>query len=85
ISETNLPVASILKPDIIAEQGDMLDHYYCTVPVGTSTMAPFLTGLSQEHANVRHNQFDKALAENHKVAKVFKTEDTRRLRCSNGD
>jgi arylsulfatase A-like enzyme len=58
--------------DKMAEQGAKLTHYYCAAPVCAPSRASILTGLSQGHANIRDNQFDKALADNHTIATVLK-------------
>ena len=58
--------------DKMADQGAMLTHYYCAAPVCAPSRASILSGLSQGHANIRNNQFDKALADNHTIASVLK-------------
>ena len=58
--------------DKMAEQGAMLTQYYCAAPVCAPSRASILSGLSQGHANIRNNQFDKALANNHTIASVLK-------------
>ncbi len=58
--------------DKMADQGARLTQYYCAAPVCAPSRASILSGLSQGHANVRNNQFDKALADNHTIATVLK-------------
>lgn len=59
--------------DIFAKQGVQLLDQYCAAPVSASSRGSLLTGLSQGHAGVRDNQFDKALEDNHTLATVLKT------------
>ena len=56
----------------MAAEGARLTHHYCPAPVSAPSRASFLSGLTQGHANVRDNQFDKALADNHTVATVLR-------------
>lgn len=58
--------------DRMAAEGVRLTHHYCAAPVCAPSRASILSGLSQGHANVRNNQFDKALANNHTVATVLR-------------
>lgn len=57
--------------DAIAAQGIQLRGQYCPAPVCAPSRASFLLGVHQGHANVRDNQFDKALADNHTVGTVL--------------
>ena len=57
--------------DKMAAQGAMLMQHYCAAPVCAPSRASFLTGLSQGHANVRDNQFDKELADNYTMGNVM--------------
>jgi arylsulfatase A-like enzyme len=45
---------------------------YCPAPVCAPSRASLLLGVTQGHANVRDNQFDKALANNHTLASVLR-------------
>ena len=56
--------------DAMAKKGAMLNQY-CAAPVCAPSRASFLSGQSQGHANVRDNQFDKALADNYTVGNVM--------------
>lgn len=58
--------------DSMAEQGLQLRHHYCPAPVCAPSRASFLLGVHQGHANVRDNQFDKGLEDNHTVAGVLR-------------
>ena len=57
--------------DRLATQGAQLRHHYCAAPVCAPSRASLLLGVSQGHANVRDNQFDKALENNHTLATVL--------------
>lgn len=65
---------AILTPELdrIAASGARLTAHACAAPVCAPSRASLLSGLHQGHANVRNNQFDKALADNHTVATVLK-------------
>ncbi|WP_338288114.1 sulfatase-like hydrolase/transferase [Luteolibacter sp. LG18] len=58
--------------DKMAGEGLQLRGHYCPAPVCAPSRASFLSGVHQGHANVRDNQFDKALEDNHTVASVLK-------------
>src|SRR6476661_2247679 len=66
------PWTSTPNIDYLASQGAMLPQHYCGAPVCAPARASLLLGVSQGHANVRDNQFDKALENNHTVASVLK-------------
>ncbi|PST82863.1 sulfatase [Pedobacter yulinensis] len=57
--------------DKMAAEGAILTQY-CAAPVCAPSRASLLTGRSQGHSNVRNNQFDKALENNHTLASVLK-------------
>jgi arylsulfatase A-like enzyme len=57
--------------DKMADLGAMLTDHYCAAPVCAPSRASFLTGLSQGHANVRDNQFDKELADTYTIGNVL--------------
>lgn len=57
--------------DKFAAQGMQLRDHYCAAPVCAPSRASILLGVSQGHANVRDNQFDKALENNHTLATVL--------------
>jgi arylsulfatase A-like enzyme len=58
--------------DTLARDGAKLTRHYSGAPVCAPSRASLLTGLTQGHANVRDNQFDKALADTHTLATVLK-------------
>ena len=60
------------KLDRLATEGLQLPHHYCPAPVCAPSRASLLLGVHQGHANVRDNQFDKALEHNHTLATVMK-------------
>ncbi|MBL9204934.1 MAG: sulfatase-like hydrolase/transferase [Opitutaceae bacterium] len=66
--------ASIQTPhlDALAAGGARLTDHYSAAPVCAPSRASLLSGLHQGHANVRDNQFDKALADNHTLATVLR-------------
>lgn len=59
--------------DVLASQGLQLREHYCPAPICAPSRASLMLGMHQGHANVRDQQFDKALAENHTLASVLKT------------
>ncbi|GLR17077.1 sulfatase-like hydrolase/transferase [Portibacter lacus] len=65
------PWTSTPQLDRMAQEGAILSNHYSAAPVCAPSRASLLTGLSQGHANVRNNQFDKALADNHTMANVL--------------
>jgi arylsulfatase A-like enzyme len=60
------------KLDTLATEGVQLPHHYCPAPVCAPSRASLLLGVHQGHANVRDNQFDKELENNHTVASVLR-------------
>lgn len=61
------------KLDQFAAEGLQLPHHYCPAPVCAPSRASLLLGVHQGHSNIRDNQFDKALENNHTLATVLKT------------
>ena len=57
--------------DTLARDGVKLQQHYCAAPVCAPSRASLLTGLTQGHANIRDNQFDKALADTHTLGTVL--------------
>lgn len=57
--------------DAMARSGATLPQHYCSAPVCAPSRASILLGQSQGHANVRDNQFDKALADNYTLGNVM--------------
>lgn len=58
--------------DSFAAEGIQMRKHYCPAPVCAPSRASLLLGVHQGHANVRDNQFDKALENNHTLATVLK-------------
>lgn len=58
--------------DTMAAEGVQLRNHYCPAPVCAPSRASLLLGVHQGHANVRDNQFDKALENNHTLASMLK-------------
>jgi len=61
------------KLDKMANEGAMLTHHYTAAPVCAPSRASILMGVSQGHAHVRDNQFDKEIGNNYTVADVLKS------------
>ena len=59
--------------DTLAAEGLQLRRHYCPAPICAPSRASLLLGMHQGHANVRDQQFDKALANNHTLGSVLKT------------
>lgn len=58
--------------DEFSRQGITLTRHYVPAPVCAPSRASLLLGQHQGHADVRNNQFDKALPDNHNLATVLK-------------
>ncbi|MGZ4972958.1 MAG: sulfatase-like hydrolase/transferase [Limisphaerales bacterium] len=58
--------------DRMADEGIKLTDHYCPAPVCAPSRSSLMLGVHQGHANVRDNQFDKALENNHTLATVMK-------------
>jgi arylsulfatase A-like enzyme len=61
--------------DKMAAEGIKLTDHYCPAPVCAPSRASLMLGVHQGHANVRDNQFDKALENNHTLATVLRKAD----------
>lgn len=57
--------------DKMAMQGAILKQAYAAAPVCAPSRSSILSGLSQGHARVRDNQFDKDLADNYTLGNVL--------------
>lgn len=68
-----LPALDTPKLDTMASQGAILTRHYCPAPVCAPSRASLLLGVHQGHANVRDNQFDKVLEDNHTLGTVLKS------------
>ena len=60
--------------DKMAAEGAILPQQYAAAPVCAPSRASLLLGVSQGHANVRDNQFDKALEDNYTIANMLKAQ-----------
>lgn len=58
--------------DKMAAEGLQLPHHYCPAPVCAPSRASLLLGVHQGHSEIRDNQFDKELPDNHTLATVMK-------------
>ncbi len=58
--------------DKLAAGGAMLTQHYCAAPVCAPSRASILLGVSQGHANIRDNQFDKALEDNYNMPSTLR-------------
>lgn len=67
------PWTSTPNLDQMAGEGAMLTQHYVASPVCAPSRASLLSGLSQGHTEVRDNQFDKALGDNHNLGNVLQT------------
>ncbi|MCF7863388.1 MAG: sulfatase-like hydrolase/transferase [Kiritimatiellales bacterium] len=57
--------------DVLAKEGVQLTQHYSGAPVCAPSRASLLSGLTQGNANVRDNQFDKALDDSHTLGTVL--------------
>lgn len=67
-----LPAFATPHIDTLAREGVRMDQHYAAAPVCAPSRASLLTGLTQGHANVRDNQFDKALSDTRTIATVLR-------------
>ncbi|MEO6750206.1 MAG: sulfatase-like hydrolase/transferase [Chthoniobacteraceae bacterium] len=72
LHDRSVPFFSTPHIDTLARDGVKLTQHYSAAPVCAPSRASLLSGLTQGHANVRDNQFDKALADSHTLATVLK-------------
>ncbi len=71
LHDRGVPFFSTPNIDSLARDGVKLTQHYCGAPVCAPSRASLLSGLTQGHANVRDNQFDKALAGSHTLGTVL--------------
>lgn len=57
--------------DSMAQNGAMLTNHYCAAPVCAPSRASLMLGVSQGHANIRNNQFDKELQDTYTLSSVL--------------
>lgn len=67
------PWAKTPNLDLMAAQGVQLPNHYSPAPVCAPSRASLMLGQHQGHSNVRDNQFDKAIENNHTIATVLKS------------
>lgn len=72
VANRSQPWFATPKLDVLGSEGLQLTRHYCPAPVCAPSRASLLLGVHQGHANVRDNQFDKALENNHTLASVLK-------------
>lgn len=70
MNSARLPFMLTPNLDRMAEGGATMEQY-CAAPVCAPSRASLLLGVSQGHANVRDNQFDKALEDNYTLGNVL--------------
>jgi uncharacterized sulfatase len=58
--------------DKMAAEGMQLRAHYCPAPVCAPSRASLLLGVHQGNAEIRNNQFDKALPPNHTIGSMMK-------------
>jgi len=59
--------------DQMASEGMQLRMHYCPAPVCAPSRSSLITGVHQGHAEIRDNQFDKMLEDNHTLGTVLKS------------
>jgi arylsulfatase A-like enzyme len=69
--DRGVPFFSTPNIDKLANEGAMLTQHYSAAPVCAPSRASLLTGLTQGHATVRDNQFDKELPDSHTLGTVL--------------
>lgn len=57
--------------DRMAAEGAIMPQHYCAAPVSAPSRASIMLGVSQGHANVRNNEFDKAIEDNYTIGNVL--------------
>ena len=71
LHDRGVPFFSTPNIDTLAKEGAMLTQHYSGAPVCAPSRTSLLSGLTQGHANVRDNEFDKALADSHTLGTVL--------------
>jgi arylsulfatase A-like enzyme len=71
-NDRSVPYFTTPQLDAVADAGMMLNQHYCAAPVCAPSRASLLTGLTQGHAPLRDNQFDRELADTHTIGSVLK-------------
>ena len=71
LKDRSVPYFTTPRIDTLARDGVQLTQHYAGAPVCAPSRASLLGGLTQGRANVRDNQFDKALADSHTLGTVL--------------
>lgn len=71
LHDRSMPFFSTPNIDTLGKEGAMLTQHYSGAPVCAPSRASLLSGLTQGHANVRDNEFDKALADSHTLGTIL--------------
>lgn len=72
-AETGEPHHSTPNLDQLVAEGMLLRRHYAPAPVCAPSRASLMLGVHQGHANVRDNQFDKALPDTYTLSSVLQT------------
>lgn len=70
--EEGKPYHSTPHLDQVAAESMVLTRHYVPAPVCAPSRASLFLGMHQGHAEIRNNQFDKALPDNHTLPSVLK-------------
>jgi arylsulfatase A-like enzyme len=71
LQDRSVPSFGTPSIDTLARDGVTLTQHYSGAPVCAPSRASLLLGLTQGNANVRDNQFDKALADSHTLSTIL--------------
>ncbi|MFK5924065.1 MAG: sulfatase-like hydrolase/transferase [Verrucomicrobiota bacterium] len=71
-NDPHVPAFATPRLDRFAKEGMLLRNHYSAAPVCAPSRASLLLGVTQGHSNIRDNQFDKALDDNHTLGTVLK-------------
>ncbi len=66
-----LPKQTTPNLDTLASEGMQFRRHYCPAPICVPSRASLLLGVHQGHSNVRNQQWDKAISDNHTLANVL--------------
>lgn len=72
LSQKGVPYQLTPNIDAIGSNGAKLTHNYTNAPVCAPSRASLISGMNQGSANVRDNQFDKAIEDNYNMANTLK-------------
>ena len=71
MGDRSIPHFGTPSIDTMARDGVILTQHYCAAPVCAPSRASLMTGVTQGHADVRDNQFDKALIDTHTLGSIL--------------